>query len=194
MLKVGLTGNIGSGKTTVCRIFEILRIPVFYADNEAKNFLEHDDILSELSSFLGKEIIDEFGKPNRAVIAKKVFSDKNLLLKLNSIIHPLVINRYNDWLRQHENCQYTIKEAAILFESGYYDDLDKIIVVASDEDTMVKRVSDRDSVSSESVLERLKHQMPQKEKVAMADFVINNYEDSMLIPQVIKVHSSLSGL
>lgn len=194
MLKVGLTGNIGSGKSTVCRIFEILRVPVFYADNEAKIILEKPNVLSELTSFLGKEIIADSGKPDRAVIAQKVFSDKQLLEKLNSVIHPYVIERYKNWLEQNKSYPYTVKEAAILIESGYFHDFDKIIVVASDENIILERVAKRDNISRESVKSRLNNQMPQEEKVALADFVINNYENNMLIPQVLEVHKALGGV
>jgi dephospho-CoA kinase len=191
MKKVGLTGNIGSGKTTVCRVFEVLGTPVFYADEEAKKILNNPIVLNEIAVFLGDDIIDDKGLPIRSRIAEKVFSNKELLVKLNSVIHPAVINRYNDWIEEHGNFPYTLKEAAILFESGYYKDIDKIIVVASDEKLMIERVAKRDNVKFEDVEARLRNQMSQEEKITKADFVINNFGDSMIIPQVLEIHSRL---
>ncbi|MBS4012771.1 MAG: dephospho-CoA kinase [Bacteroidetes bacterium] len=191
MLKVGLTGNIGSGKTTVCKVFETLGVPVFYADDEAKKVLNSQVIINKLIEFLGEDVIDAAGKPDRAKIASKVFKDKQLLDKLNNTIHPVVIENYNIWLKANSHFPYTVKEAAILLESGYSKDIDKIIVVVSDEKTMIERVSKRDNVREEDVLNRLKNQMLQEEKVKMADFVINNSGNNMLIPQILNIHESL---
>ncbi len=193
MIKVGLTGNIGSGKTTVCKIFETLGVPVFYADDEAKKILKHPEILNKVAEFLGEEIIDKNGLPNRAKIASIVFNDKEKLDKLNAVIHPAVIEKYHEWLNKHKSYPYTIKEAAILFESGYFRDSDLIIVVASDESLMIKRVSERDGIPESDVMNRLKNQMPQKEKVSKADYVIYNLENKMLMPQVLEIHHKLSN-
>lgn len=191
MKKVGLTGNIGSGKTTVCRVFEVLGAPVFYADEEAKKILNTPLVINEVAAFLGDDIIDENGLPIRSRIADKVFNNKELLAKLNSVVHPAVINRYIDWLDEHGNFPYTVKEAAILIESGYYNDIDKIIVVASDEKLMIERVAKRDNVNVDDVEARLRNQMSQEEKIAKADFVIKNYGDFMIIPQVLEIHHRL---
>ncbi len=191
MLKVGLTGNIGSGKTTVCKVFEILGVPVFYADEEAKKVLNSHVVISKIIEFLGEDVIDADGKPNRARIASKVFKDRQLLEKLNNTIHPVVIENYNNWLNVNSHFPYTVKEAAILLESGYSKDLDKIIVVIADEKIMIERVAKRDNISEEEVLNRLKNQMLQKEKVKLADFVINNSGNCMLIPQILNIHESL---
>jgi dephospho-CoA kinase len=193
MKRVGLTGNIGSGKTTVCKVFEVLGIPVFYADEEAKKILHNPEVIAKITVFLGDDIIDDNGLPIRSRIAEKVFNNKELLLKLNSVIHPFVINTYNNWLEDHENFPYTIKEAAILFESGYYKDIDKIIVVASDEKLMIERVAKRDNVNFKDVEARLRNQMSQDEKIIKANYVIKNYGDFMIIPQVLEIHANLIG-
>ncbi len=191
MIKVGLTGNIGSGKTTVCKIFEVLGIPVFYADEKAKSVLELPHVLKKVAGFLGEDVINAEGKPDKAVIASKVFADNKLLKKLNSIIHPEVIDAYYNWLKEHSGFSYTVKEAAILIESGYYKELDKIIFVESDENIMINRVAERDMVKPQQVKQRLDNQMSQKDKKRFADYIIKNFGDTPLIPQVVEIHKNL---
>ncbi len=193
MQKIGLTGNIGSGKTTVCRIFETLGVPVFYADIEAKKILNSPEIIKKLQGLFGNDVIDSDGKPNRGKIAGIVFNNKDKLDKLNAIIHPAVIDSYNSWTAKHRDFPYTIKEAAILFESGYDSAIDKVIVVASDEKLMIQRVAKRDNVNKSEVLSRLENQMSQDEKVKRADFVIYNDEREMILPQILDIHKFLSN-
>ena len=191
-LQIGLTGGIGSGKSTVAKVFELLRVPVYYADNRSKYILQNNSLVKEkLREYWGEIIFDSAGNIDTKALAEIVFKNEAELQKLNALLHPLVADDYNKWLSL-QNCAFVIKEAAILVESGSYRTCDKIIVVSVPEALAIKRVKSRDNVSEEQVKARMSKQMPNDEKIKYADFVIVNDGIKMLIPQILEIHKKLS--
>jgi len=192
MLHVGITGGIGSGKTTVCRIFEVLSIPVYYADNRAKALMVEDpELRTGIIDLFGQKAYHQDGSLNRAHIAQRAFSDNSLLQKLNGLVHPAVWRDGQNWQKNHTAAAYTLKEAALLYESGGDQLLDSIIVVAAPEVLRIRRVMERDGVSREEVTARMNKQLPQSEKVDRADYVILNDGTHSLIQQVLAIHQEL---
>lgn len=191
MIRVGLTGNIGSGKTTVCRLFEMLGVPVYYADDIAKHFLESDEVAKEIRARFGAGYILYDGRPDRKKLARLVFNNKTKLDELNKLIHPKVQEDFERWLARHPESTYVIMEAAILFETGRNRDFDKIIMVTAPEDLRIQRVCQRDNVSTNDVKSRMKNQWDEGRKIPLADFIIRNNEKLLLMPQVEKVHNRL---
>lgn len=192
MLKVGITGGIGSGKTTVCRIFEVLGIPVYYADDRAKTLMVEDpDLRDGIRQLFGQEAYRHDGTLNRTYIAQRAFSDQTLLTKLNELVHPAVWRDGEAWQKAHTYAPYTLKEAALLFESGGHQLLDCIIVVAAPDAMRIKRVMKRDGVSQDEVKARMNKQLPQSEKIERADYLIQNDGSHSLIQQVLTIHRAL---
>lgn len=192
MLIIGLTGGIGSGKTTVAKIFEVLGIPVYYADEEAKRIMNEDEtIRSKLMVLFGEETYIN-GKLNRSHIASIVFKDITKLDQLNAIVHPVTIADSDRWM-QSQSTPYAIKEAALIFESGSYKQLDFVIGVSSPVELRIKRVITRDNISRSEVERRIQNQMSEEEKMKRCHFVIINDEEQLMIPQVLKVHEKLIG-
>ncbi len=188
MLKIGITGGIGSGKSTVCKIFETLKIPVYNADISAAKIINtNTELKKALISLFGEDIYTDLGILNRKKLAKIIFSDKEVLAKVNSLIHPAVRADYQEWLEENIEAKFTIKEAAILFESGAYKQVDKVITVFAPEELRIKRVMNREPITREEVLRRIKNQMTEKEKIKRSDFVIYNDEKQLLIPQVLRI-------
>lgn len=191
MIKIGITGGIGSGKTTVCQIFELLEIPVFYADAEAKKLMVEDEgVRKKIMGVFGKKAYTEEGALNRKYISDIVFKDNEKLNLLNGIVHPAAIEAFHLWAAK-QNAPYVLKEAALLFESKSYLDNDYNILVSSPLETRIARVMARDKVSRESVMERVARQMPEEEKTKLADFVIHNNESDFLIKQVLEFHEEI---
>ncbi len=194
MLKVGITGGIGSGKSTVCRVFSVLGIPVFNADVEAGRLQNEDpEIISELIEIFGSKIYSSEGSLNRKRLASIVFNNSELLDKLNCIIHPAVHREFEKWSACNPNFPYVIYEAAILFETGSYRNFDFTILVVADEQERIERVSKRDHSRSEDVLQRMNHQLKDKEKIKMADFVIENNDNQLIISQILKLDQLLKS-
>jgi dephospho-CoA kinase len=194
MIKVGITGGIGSGKTTVCEVFERLGVPVYYADKQAKYLMETDKNLREaIRQLFGDEAFDAENNLNRAFIAGIVFKDEEKLLALNALVHPAVKADYDSWnaILARKEYPYSLKEAALLVESGSYKDLDKLIVVSAPLEDRIKRVMARDNITAEQVKARIDAQLPESEKVKLADYVIDNNLIMELVPQVGKVHLDL---
>lgn len=192
MLRVGITGGIGSGKTTVCRIFEVLGIPVYYADDRAKALMVEDpELRAGIRNLFGEEAYRDDGSLNRAHIAQHAFSNQELLSKLNGLVHPAVWRDGEAWQKAQTQAPYTLKEAALLYESGGHRLLDCIIVISAPDDVRIKRVMDRDGVSRDEVVARMQKQLPQKEKVEQADYVIHNDGSQSLISQVMAIHRQL---
>ena len=190
MLKAGLTGNIGSGKSAVASIFSSLGIPVFHADEESKKFLGTPEVIDEIARSLGKDIIVN-GLIDKRKLASLVFGDRQSLNHLNGIMHPLVLKEFNKWISSESLAPYVIMEAAILFESGYNKEFDRIIHVSCPEERAIARVIARDGTSREHVLARMQYQIKDDDKARMSDFVIINDGTHLVIPQVMAIHKSL---
>jgi len=187
-LKIGITGGIGSGKSYVAKIFKALGVPFYDADKEAKALMNTSQQLREaLTKAFGEEVYSSDGSLDRAYLSSLVFADQEKLRRLNSIVHPLVIQHGEDWSRA-QIYPYSLKEAALLFESGSYQKLDYTILVSAPEDERVARVMRRDNVSKEQVQQRMRQQMNDKDKEKLADFVIINDGVKPLLPQVLHLH------
>lgn len=191
MIKVAITGGIGSGKTTVCRIFNLLGIPVFNADLEAKIIMESDSELKKsLIDFLGKDIYLENGTLDRKKMAAIIFNDKLALRKVNSIVHPAVHRYFKQWA-EIQTSPYVIEETAIVFEIGGISNFDFIVVVTAPLDEKINRVMHRDGSTREQVLERMKNQWSDKEKMKQAHHIIYGGDEQLIIPQVIEIHKNI---
>lgn len=189
MLKIGITGNIGSGKTTVSRIFEVLGIPVFYADAAAKDVMVKDEMLiSAIKDAFGNDSYLADGSLNRKHIANIVFNDEKELAVLNSIVHPAVFRAFDTWVKQCKNVPYVLKEAALLFESDSYKMCDKSIMVTAPLQMRIQRVAARDGLSEAEIMNRESKQFSEDKKVKLADYVIKNDNTELVIPQVLKLH------
>ena len=191
MIRVGLTGGIGSGKSVVAKVFETLGIPVYYADDAAKKLMNTNEELKA-------GIIKNFGEEsyinrelNRKYIASIVFNDKEKLELLNSLTHPATIRDAEDWITNQKS-SYIIKEAALLFESGANKNLDCVIGVYAPQPLRIKRVITRDGVSEEEIMKRINRQMDEEEKMKLCDFVIINNDEQLVIPQVMELHHKFS--
>jgi len=194
MLKVGITGNIGSGKTTVSRIFEILGVPQFYADDAAKKVMVEDPILIDtLKKEFGRESYFDDGSLNRKYIAGIVFNNETELAKLNAIVHPAVFRAFDNWLAGIKNAPYVMKEAALLFESSSYKMCDKTIMVTAPLELRINRVMQRDNLTRAEVESRNARQFSEEEKIQLADFVIRNDDTELVIPQVLELHKQFSS-
>jgi dephospho-CoA kinase len=195
MLKIGITGGIGSGKSTVCKVFELLGIPVYYSDWEAKNIQETDvEVKTAIGKEFGKNILTTAGTIDRTRLAAIVFNDKTKLQKLNNIVHPAVAKHFDNWVTSNQTANYVLKEAAILFESGAYKTVDKIISIIAPIEMRINRIERRDNISKDLVKQRMIHQMSDEEKIKRSDFVIYNDEQQLLIEQIISVHEQLNRL
>jgi dephospho-CoA kinase len=170
---IGLTGGIGSGKTTIGKHFQSLGVPVYIADDAAKGITESPEVLSQIKKTFGASIFDK-GKLNRKALGAVVFSDAKKLKQLNAIIHPAVRLHFFEWVKQHANHPFVIKEAAILFESGGHVDCDYIITVVASKEVRIKRAMDRDNITRKTVLERIENQWSDDERTSKSDFVIEN--------------------
>jgi dephospho-CoA kinase len=193
MLKVGITGNIGSGKSILTKIFSQLGIPIYDADSRAKAVMVEDPILVQgIKKLLGENAYFGDGALNRNFISSQVFKNAELLNGLNSLVHPAVANDFESWVAK-QNAPYVLKEAALLIESKSYLGLNQLIVVLADEEIRLKRTMRRDEADEEMVLARMRNQMSQEEKADFAQFIIHNNND-LLIPQVMKIHRQLLAL
>ncbi|GGD91512.1 dephospho-CoA kinase [Planktosalinus lacus] len=190
---IGLTGGIGSGKSTVANMFRKLGIAIYIADDEAKKIMHTPEIKQKVISLLGEDAYLN-NKLNRAYIASNVFKSKELLNSLNEIVHPAVAKDFKDWAKVQKS-DYVIKEAAILFENEGYKNCDFTILVTANKKLRLKRILKRDNTTVEDVIERMQNQWPDSEKVKLADFVITNNEGlSNLKRQVYQIHEKLMKL
>lgn len=190
MLKIGITGGIGCGKTTFCKVFETLGIPVFYADTVAKELMIADPILiTGIKDTFGEESYFEDGTLNNKHIAAIVFNNVDELNKLNALVHPAVFRAFETWEKDvPSSVPYTLKEAALLFESGSYQMCDVNILVTSPLAVRLARVMQRDNVTEAQVLARMDKQFSDDKKMAMADYFIENTEQKSVIEQVLNLH------
>jgi len=194
MLKIGLTGGIGSGKSTVAQIFKHLKVPLYVADDKARMLMNKNDAVRNM-------IISEFGQKaytngilNSAYIASVVFDNPEKLEKLNRIVHPAVREDFLFWVSEQRERPYLIQEAAILFESGYHKHFDYIIFVNAGKELRINRVMERDKVSREEVEKRMKHQWPEAEKKKRSEFIINNNKGDLILSQVLALHNKFISL
>ena len=193
MLKVGLTGGIGSGKSTVARVFEVLGVPVYYADSAGRMLVDNDPgIRTEIIKHFGKESYKD-GRLDRQYISTIVFGDEKKRELLNEITHPVIISDAAKWMKK-QNAAYIIKEAALIFESGSEKDLDYVIGVKSPRGLRVKRVMERDSTSKAEVIKKMESQMDEDVKMKKCDFLLINDEQQLLVPQVMALHQQLLQL
>lgn len=189
-LCIGITGGIGSGKSLICKIFAVLQVPVYDADAMARKLMTSDSILmDQIKAEFGASSYQEDGTLNREYLGEKVFNDPGKLEKLNQLVHPRVAADSAHWIERNKAYPYIVKEAALLFESGAYKSLDKILVVAAPQTLRIQRVLERDtSRTREEVIKIMDNQMPEEEKIKRADFVIRNDETELVLPQVLKLH------
>jgi dephospho-CoA kinase len=191
MLKVGVTGGIGSGKSLVCRIFRMLGIPVFEADAVARMLINNNETIREnLIHLFGPDIYTNEGAIDRKQLAGQIFNNRNLLLKVNEIVHPQVRNNFIEWAAKLDE-PYVVHEAAILFESGFFKMMDFNILVTAPESIRIQRVIERDRLSMEQVVERIGRQWKDDEKAKLADIVIINDDKELIIPQIIEIDRKL---
>ncbi|WP_437369007.1 dephospho-CoA kinase [Maribacter litoralis] len=190
MKYVGLTGGIGSGKSTVAKMFMQLGVPVYNSDGRAKHLMNNSiDIKKRLVEFLGKESYKE-GQLNRTFIAKKVFNDTELLAQLNAIVHPVVREDFLKWANQQDFC-YVIQETALLFENEAQNLYDYVILVTAPKEERISRVVNRDSVTREQVIARMDNQLEDDEKLNLSDYVVENIDIERTKSSVLQVHASI---
>lgn len=195
MLKIGLTGNIGSGKTTVAKVFELLGIPVFYADDEAKKVMVTDEILIEsIKRTFGNESYFNDGTLNRKHISSIVFSNEVDLQKLNALVHPAVFRAFDQWILHIKNAPYVIKEAALLFESSSYKMCNRSLLVSAPLETRIARVMKRDNALRKDVESREARQFSEDRKKQLTDDIIINDDQQLVIPQVLVLHNQYLSL
>jgi len=191
MLKIGITGGIGSGKTTACKLFELLGIPVYYSDDASKELLRSNAaVKARVLDVFGNSLLDQQGAVDRKTLAAIVFNDTTELDKLNAIMHPAVALDFEHWIKK-QAAPYILKEAAILFESGAYQKVDSVITIAAPLELKIQRTIKRDGLPKEDVLVRIQNQLSDDEKIKRSEFVIYNDDQQLLIPQVLKIHSQL---
>ena len=189
-LKLGITGGIGSGKTSVCKVFSILGIPVFSADPVARDIMDKDShVIKGINTITGRDMY-AFGELDRKELAKLIFNDVTLLKKVNALVHPVVFDYFRKWEMEQE-APYVIMEAAILFESGASKLVDRIASVIAPVEERVERVIKRNQLSRKQVMERIRNQMGDAERIKLSDYVIYNSENDMIIPSVLEIHDNL---
>lgn len=193
MLRIAITGNIGTGKSTVCKVFESLGINVYYADTEARKFYLEKNVISAVKQLFGEEIFDENDILNASLLAGLVFGNPDKLKQLNAIIHPLVLDDFLQWADQQLETKYILYESALLFESGFHKHFDKSILVTAPTSLAKSRVLSRDGLSEEEFDARKSRQTPQDELIKRADIILENDEKSPLIPRVLAIHQGLNS-
>ena len=191
MIKVALTGNIGSGKSTVAQIFSVFGVPVFKADIEARKLYSEQAVKDIMISMFTDKILSTSGDIDSKILASIIFNDKKALKAVNNIIHPLVFDKYNSWCENYKDEHYTIHEAAIIFENKLQGKYDVVINVSAPIEIRVERVMERDKISEELVRQRMANQLIDEIKCKLSQFVVYNDGNSFLIPQVNSIHNSL---
>jgi len=192
MIKVGLTGNIGSGKSTVANIFSLIGVPVYNADKEAGKFLDNKLIAEIIAAIISKDILKKNKKIDKKKLASIIFNDKQKLWSMNAIIHPLVMSDFSQWSDGFGEQKYVINESAVLVETGLYRKFDRIITVTAPEELRIERVMKRDRCDRMKVTERIKNQLAEKEIMNVSDHIIVNNDKTLVLPQLLKIHAVLS--
>lgn len=195
LLQIGVTGGIGSGKSVVCHVFAALGIPVYEADTRAKWLTEHDPSLrTDVIRVLGPLAYDAQGRYNRAWVASQVFTNPTLLAQLNGVIHPRVLTDTLDWISQHTNAPYVVKEAALMRAAGDGNTLDKVIVVHAPVALRITRIRQRDPQRSEADIQAIiDRQISDDDRLKLADYVLMNDESQLLLPQILALHTTFTG-
>jgi len=189
--KIGITGGIGSGKSTVSKVFALLKVPIYNADNRAKYLLNNDtEVVLKVKQVFGNDIYLN-QELDRIKMAAQFFEQPFLLEQLNKIVHPAVFKDFDNWCNEHQQEPYVLKEAALIFETIIHQKLDAVMMVSSPENLRIERVMNRDSINKEQVLARIKNQMSEEEKLNRADYIIYNDELQLVIPQVVQLHQQL---
>jgi dephospho-CoA kinase len=189
-MKLGVTGGIGSGKTSVCKVFTVLGIPVFSADHSARKIIDGDEHIKEaINSIAGKDLYIN-GTLDRMALATIIFNNSKLLDKVNSLVHPVVFEHFDRWEKE-QTAPYVIMEAAILFESGASKLVDKIATIIAPIEERLNRVILRSKLSREQVMERMKNQMDDGSRIRLSDYIIYNSENDMIIPAILKIHDDI---
>lgn len=195
MLIVGVTGGIGSGKSTVCQVFELLGIPVFYADIVARDIMNTDQQLrKDLVSTFGPGTFSDDGLLNRKYIGDLVFNDQRALETLNALVHPAVFRAFENWLMKQAEAPYVLKEAALLFESESYKMCTHSLLIEAPDHIKISRVMQRNGITEAEVRLRMARQLSDSEKEKLADYLIYNDERQLLIPQVLKLHEQFIAI
>ena len=190
MKKIGITGGIGSGKTYVSEVFQSLGIPIFYADIQAKKLMiSSEKLIKSVKEEFGNDIYKD-ADLNKEKLSSIIFSNSDKLQKLNSLVHPIVKEEFNNWCKR-QTSSYVIKEAAILFESHAHLELDKVICVSAPLELRMERLFKRDNSSEKEIKKRIENQISQEEKEKLSDYIIVNDEKELLLPKIIKIHKEL---
>jgi dephospho-CoA kinase len=190
IFKLGITGGIGSGKTSVCKVFNVLGIPVFSSDREARKIMESDtDIVMRINNIAGKELYVN-GTLNTRELAFLIFNDDILLKKVNSLVHPVVFDHFLKWVEE-QTAPYVIMEAAILFESGASKLVERVATIVAPLEERLARVIKRNEISRKQVIDRIRNQMSDQERIELSDYVIHNAENDMIIPSILQIHEEL---
>ena len=191
--RLGVTGGIGSGKTTVCRIFRVLGIPVFVADNVARDVMENEpDIRAAINLITGKDLYTH-GNLDRKELARIIFNRPDLLRKVNAAVHPEVLERFNRWASASDS-PYVIMEAAILFEAGADSLVDRVVTISAPVEERISRVMGRNELTREEVIRRINNQLGDEEREEQSYYVINNSDNEMIIPEILKIHEDMIRL
>jgi len=192
MLKVGITGGIGSGKSTICNVLKNLGVPIFSSDDVGKQLLNNDDNLKRLiKKTFDSDMFTSTGSLDRERMAKLVFNNPDELKKLNELVHPRVKAEFDSWCKKNEKRPYVVKEAAILFETGQHKELDKMVTVFCPKEERIQRILKRDDTTQGSIEKRMIHQFSDAERNALADYIILNDGKEDLLPQVMELHELL---
>ncbi len=191
--KLGVTGGIGSGKSTICKVFTVLGIPVFLSDLEARIIMEQDvRIIEGIKSIVGFDIYKS-GELDRPALAELLFNEDKILDSVNQLVHPAVFEAFNKWV-QKQNTEYVILESALLLESKIDWAIDKILTVIAPIEERVSRVMDRNSITREQVMERIRNQITENEMISKSDFIINNADNEMVLAEVIRIHNDIINI
>lgn len=195
MFKIGITGNIGSGKTTVSKVFALLGVPVFYADDHAKNVMVEDaELIAGIKQAFGDESYFPDGSLNRKHIAGIVFNNDAELVKLNALVHPATFRAFDNWLAKQKDVPYILKEAALLFESDSYKMCDRSLMVSAPLELRLKRILSRDNITRAEAESRNAKQFSEEKKIELADDLIVNDDTQLVIPQILALHQHYLSL
>ncbi len=193
MKTIAITGNMGSGKSLVANVFEILGIPVYRADHESRKFYSNPEVSLKVQSLIGSKVLNDDGSLDLKIIASEVFIDKTMLAELTAILHPLVLDDFKKWCSKREELAFVAIESAIIFENQLEASFDIVITVSAPRDVSIERVKQRDHLSEEQILERLNTQYADAYKCEHSDFVIKNDNSTMIIPQILSIYHQISS-